>query len=355
MIKKADASEHARALSELGAAKGGKTRAEALSPEDRSDIARYAAEKRWGSVASSVPKATHAGVLEIGELMIPCAVLDDGTRVLSERGVTKALGGKRGGAHWRRKREAGDGANLPVYLSANNLRPFINSELAMALSRPIRYKSVGGGAQANGVNAALLPQICDVLLKARDADELLPSQRKLATAADVLIRGLAHVGIIALVDEATGYQADRAKDELIKILAAYISKELLPWTKKFPDEFFQEIYRLHGWQFMEGHHKRPKYVGQLINKLIYDKLPPGVLPELRRRNPTMPSGYRRYRHHQFLTAEIGNPHLDKQVVKVTTLMQVSDDKHIFKRLFDKAFPQKGQQLPLALEESNEDK
>jgi hypothetical protein len=75
-------------------------------------------------------KAEHEGLLKLG---IDCAVLDDGTRVLSERGVTKALGGKRGGAHWIRKR---GGAELPVFLSANNLRPFIDSDLEMALKEP---------------------------------------------------------------------------------------------------------------------------------------------------------------------------------------------------------------------------
>lgn len=354
MSKKLDNSEHARALAELGAAKGGRARAKALSPEERSEIARYAAERRWGKSVSSVPRATHAGVLTIGEMTIPCAVLDDGTRVLSERGVTKALGGKRGGAHWRRMRESGDGANLPVYLSANNIRPFIDNELAVALSRPIIYRPVGGGSLGKGVNATLLPRICNVLLKARDAKALVPSQMKIAGASDMLMRGLAHVGIIALVDEATGYQADRAKDELIKILEAYISKELLPWTRRFPPEFFQEIYRLQGWQFREGHLRGPRFVGKLINQLVYEKLPPGVLGELQKRNPVQDYGYRRHKHHQFLTPDIGNPNLEKQIVAVMTLMRASDDKLTFKHLFERAFPQRGQQLALDLGKDEEE-
>ena len=340
-------SEHARALSELGASKGGKARAKSLTPTERSEIARRAAEKRWGRFVSSVPRATHSGVLTIGDLTIPCAVLDDGTRVLSERGVTKALGGKRGGAHWRRMRESADGAHLPVYLSANNLRPFIDKELAMALSRPIVYRPGGGGQVGHGVNATLLPKICDVLLKARDADVLVPSQRKIAASADLLIRGLAHVGIIALVDEATGYQADRARDELVKILEAYISKELLPWTRRFPPEFFEEIYRLNGWKFVPGNLRGPRYVGKLINHLVYKKLPPGVLEELRRKNPVEDYGYRRHKHHQFLTPDIGHSHLDKQITAVMTLMRVSDDKGMFRKLFEKAF---GRQLSLPLPE-----
>jgi hypothetical protein len=158
------------------------------------------------------------------------------------------------------------------------------------------------------------------------------------------MRGLAHVGIIALVDEVTGYQQDRARDELNRILEAYVSKELLPWTKRFPDEFFKQLYRIHGWEYREGQHKRTPYVGKLINKLVYDKLPPGVLPELRRLNPPTEKGYRRYQHHRLLTPETGHPHLDRQLLEVTTLLRVSDDRANFERLFEKAFP--GPQLEL---------
>lgn len=64
-----------------------------------------------------------------------------------------------------------------------------------------------------------------------------------------MLKALANVGITALVDEATGYQKDRPKDELRLILEAYISKELLPWTERFPEEFYKEMFRLRQWPF----------------------------------------------------------------------------------------------------------
>jgi hypothetical protein len=220
------------------------------------------------------------------------------------------------------------------------------------LISPIEYKPKSGRS-AFGYEATLLPKICGSILDANKAGVLKASQERYADTAEVLIRGFAHVGIIALVDEATGYQADRAKDELIRILEAYISKELLPWTKRFPDEFFQELYRLHGWKFTPGNLQRPSYVGKFIKYRIYKKLPPGVVEGLERRNPIMDTGYRRYKHHQFLTADTGNPHLDKQITAVMTLMRASDgDKSLFKRLFEKAFPGKGQQLALPISEEN---
>jgi hypothetical protein len=156
------------------------------------------------------------------------------------------------------------------------------------------------------------------------------------------MRGLAHVGITALVDEATGYQQVRDRDELHRILEAYIAKELLPWTKRFPDEFYGQMFRLRGWQYSPPSVKRPKYVGKLTNELIYEKLPKGVLEELRSKNPVTPRGYRKHKHFQFLTEDIGNPHLEKQVVSVTTLMRASPNWATFERLFKRAFGIQGE-------------
>lgn len=343
MDTKDEKSEHARALGELGAAKGGKARAKALTADERKEIARYAALVRWKD-RTGLPRATHGDPdrpLRIGELELPCYVLAGGRRVLAQSGMISSLGMARGGS-----RGTG-GDRLAKFVLGKSISAFVSRELAAVTSNPMRFITPRG-AIALGYEATILADICEVVLKARDAGLIQKQQEPIARRCEILMRAFAKVGIIALVDEATGYQADRAKDELIKILEAYISKELLPWTKRFPPEFFEEIYRLQGWQFREGHLRGPRFVGKLINQFVYEKLPPGVLPELQRKNPTTDSGYRRHKHHQFLTQDIGHPHLDKQVTAVMTLMRASEDKAMFKRLFDRAFPQKGKQLALNL-------
>ena len=97
-----------------------------------------------------------------------------------------------------------------------------------------------------GYNALLLPQVCEDYLQARDAGVLLASQQHIAEHAEIPIRGLATVGIIALVDEATGYQRLREELALASILEKFIAKELQPWTKTFPYEFYEQICRLNG-------------------------------------------------------------------------------------------------------------
>ncbi len=235
--------------------------------------------------------------------------------------------------------------NMPPFLAAINLKPFISDELRQS-TMPILFKTKDG-RRAYGYKAEILPMVCDVYLKLRDAGNVPKTQKHIVEACDILMRGFAIVGIIALVDEATGYQEDRAKDELQIILKHYISEALLPWIQKFPNEFFKQVYRLHGWEYKPETVKRPQYIGKLINKYVYEKLPLGVLGELRRKNPVTEKGYRKYRHFQFLTADTGNPHLDRQIMVVTTLMQAATDKNAFEEMFSRVFD-KEYQLKLAL-------
>lgn len=293
---------------------------------------------------NNVQKAIADGEIKIGDLIIPCAVLEDGSRVISEIGMGRAFGRKHGGKDWKTKAKIDSGGRLPYFLTANNLKSFINNDLSLLGHDPIKYIPNNAGGIAHGLKADLIPNICDVWLKARDAGILTQSQKKIAEKADVLMRGLAHVGIVALVDEATGYQDFRARDELQLILKAYISEELLPWTKRFPDEFYKHMFRLWGWNYppssTKGAPRGPRYSGKLTNELIYDKLPPGVVDELKRLNASNGKYQRKNRLHQFLTNDIGNLHLEKQVSVVIALMKISPNKSTFLRNFARAFPEK---------------
>src|SRR5690606_18024076 len=100
-----------------------------------------------------------------------------------------------------------------------------------------------------GIEASALPQICDVWLKAREAGVLTETQKSVAQRAEILMRALAHIGVVALVDEATGYQEVRDRLALQSILDKFLAKELAAWAKRFPDEFYKEIFRLRSWKW----------------------------------------------------------------------------------------------------------
>lgn len=318
--------------------KGGKARARKLAPDERAEIARNAALARWGTNAVD---AIRDGSLVIGDREIRCAVLDDGRRVLSQQTVLQTLGRARSA-----KGRTGSQSGLPPFLAAANLQEFISDELRGMLDS-IPYRPMTGG-RAYGYRAEILPLVCDVYLDARQAGQLRTGQEPVAEICEVLVRSFAKVGIIALVDEATGYQDIRARDELQRILEFYVQAELQPWTKTFPDEFFRQIYRLQDWEYKPGSAKRTPYVGKLINKYIYEQLPPGVLDELRALNPVTSNGRRRHKHFQYLTTETGNKHLDRQISTVTTLLRIADDKAHFEELFERAFPPAQARLPLVI-------
>lgn len=285
-------------------------------------------------MTQQIPKATHGGILKIGDAEISCAVLEDGSRVLTQDTFISSIGRLARGP-------GGEGAmatNLPVFLRAKNLERYITPEIE-EMATPIIFKPIRGN-KAFGYKAELLPIVCNIYLKARDDDVLIKGargQERIAATCEILIRGLATVGIIALVDEVTGYQYDRDRQALNKILEAYIVKELMPWTKRFPDEFYKHLFRLRGWPYSPPSPKRSQYVGKLTNQLVYEQLPPGVLDELKQKNPKDERGRRKHKHHQFLTEDIGNPHLERHIASVTTLMRAASNWRNFERLFNRAF------------------
>ncbi|MGB6690898.1 MAG: P63C domain-containing protein [Terracidiphilus sp.] len=330
-------SEAAKKLSRLGASKGGEARASKLTPERRQEIARAAVEARWVKAGKApIPVATHDGEITIGEVKIECAVLSDGQRVLSQRGVGRALGRRHGGADFRR------GGELPIYLGATNLKQFIPEDLAVVVSKPLVYRL--GAYIGHGIPASVLPKVCDVWLKARDAGVLKANQLAIAAKADILVRGLAHTGIIALVDEATGYQDVRAKDALAKILEAFIAKELRKWISTFPVDYYKELFRLRGWKFPDlpaDQRKRPVLVGKITNDLVYDRLAPGVRQELNRLTPRDEKGRLKHKLFQRLTEDVGHPKLREHLASVTSLMKASDSWMQFTYLLNRALPRYG--------------
>jgi hypothetical protein len=317
--------------------KGGIARSKVLSQTDRKRIASEAATARWAE-QNKLPKVEFSGSLLLGEMTIPCAVLSDGSRVLSEYGITNAILGSRSGASKRKKKAAEEGgAFLPLFIAPRQLEPFITDELRCGPLKPISYRD--GNSVVVGYDAKVLRVVCEVWLAARAAGKLQEQQKDKAQRAEVLMRSLADIGIISLVDEVTGFQRFRARDELQRILSAYIAPELLPWAKRFPDSYYEHLHRVRGWKYEPGHNARNAYIGKLTNSLIYEQLPNGVLEDLRSKNPRDPeTKRRRHTHHQLLTPEIGHPHLEKQILVVTTLLSISDDWTEFCRHFARKFP-----------------
>jgi hypothetical protein len=331
-----DPSDAGKTLSTMGAAKGGEARARKLSPERRREIARAAVEARWAKAGKKpIPRATHVGALKIGDLSIPCAVLEDGTRLLTQWGFYRAIGRSgRPAAGW-----GSDVEKMAPFLALDNLKPYVSNVIED--SKPVLFRPPRRGRIAWGYRADLLPKVCEVYLRAREDAVLLRSQLKFAKACEILARGLAHVGIIALIDEATGYQDDRAKDALARILEKFIAKELRPYVRTFPTDFYKEMFRLRKWKWPDlpaDQRKRPILVGNLTDNVVYDRLAPGVKQRLKELIGRDESGRLKHKMFQRLTEEIGDPKLREHLASVVALMKAADDWPQFVTMIDRALP-----------------
>lgn len=303
-------------------------------------------------MSDKIRKATHTGDLAIGGMVIPCAVLEDGTRVLTETGITNALLGTRSGGSRRiRRRNASLGTPTPLFLAPGQLKPFIPKDLLSGPLKPLRYHL--GRRALVGFEADVLPAVCDVWLKAREAGALQAQQFDKAKKAEILMRGLAHIGITALVDEATGYQEIRDRQALQQILDKFLQAERAKWAKRFPDDFYRQMFRLRNWQWRGMKVNRPSIVGTYTNDFVYDRLAPGVLDELKRLNPKNEKGHRSAKHHQYFTPDIGHPALQQHLGGVVALMRASTNWDQFKRMLQRAYPKVNTNLDLPLDDPPE--
>jgi len=293
----------------------------------------------------AILKSTHEGVLKLGKINIECHVLEDKARVFSSRDLIKAF---------NLQTEQKDQPRIfRGFLLKIRLVSLSNGELSNPLANPIKFKSVKkGGLLTNGYSAELLPEICNAVLKLQNNYMLPVEYRPAAVRSREFLNIFAKIGIIALIDEATGYQEVRDRDALQQILDKYLRKEYAAWAKRFPDEFYIQMFRLKGWEWKGMKINRPSVVGKITNDIIYNRLAPGVLKELRRLNPPTDSGKRKTKHHQWLTDDFGHPALGQHLYGVMLLMKLPQDGEWdkFYRTLKKAYPVLGDQLELINDE-----
>lgn len=288
--------------------RGGAARAVSLTPERRKEIAADAARKRWELKAAdqvaedqvsdedsdvigpheALPIARWRGVLNLVGVDVPCYVLDDGQKIIGRTSATEVLTGIKGG-----------GA-LEKYLGVKGLEPFIDKDLVLERLVPFRLLEVEGLDKAvKGLPHDLMIDVCQGFVAALQASltpgsphpKLTLRQQQMAIQASMFLSACAKVGLEALIDEATGYQYERAEDALQVKLRAFIADELRAWEKTFPDELWVEFGRLTGWSGRLS--SRPKWWGKLVIEMIYDTLDPDVAAYLKANKP--PPGVRWHR------------------------------------------------------------
>ena len=298
-----------------------------MTQEERSEGARTAAIARHEKEGRRppIPKATHEGILPIAGHEIGCANLGNGLRVLSQAQFLEALGRHRKA----NVRKEGGEELMPPILQGKAINPFIPKDL-IEKSRPIVFLTLSG-ARASGYRAELLPEVCEIYLKARDAGQLPSNQEHVAKQAEILIRALAKVGIIALVDEATGFQYDRPRRDLEEQLKQFLSEELRKYVKTFPPDYFKHLCRLRGVE-LRPDMKLPPYFGKLTNNLVYRRIAPGLLQKLKERKEER--GKASNKLFSWLSEDVGLRALLVHLGTVIGFMKVNTDYKIFEHQLD---------------------
>jgi hypothetical protein len=287
-------------------------------------------DKVSSAMKARVPEAKYGSIdhpLKIGGMEIPCYVLEDGKRVLVQKKMIGALGLSQGSAAGALR-----GDRLTKFVSGKALKPYVSSELGAVIKDPIKFLTPEKQI-AYGYEATTLADVCEAVLKARDEGALQHQQVHVAAQCELLIRGWARVGIIALVDAATGYERVRARESLVEIFEKFIAKEIRAWVKTFPDEYYEQIFRLNGWIYAQPFpKKRPGVVGTWTNDLVYARLAPGVLKELKR---VTPAGKRL---HQNLTENFGYQKLKEHLAGIMALQRASASWRNFYALVERSYP-----------------
>ncbi|PQA71678.1 hypothetical protein C3731_20525 [Brucella oryzae] len=318
--------------------RAGKARLIKMSAEERRRVASEGAKARWAKAdpeRKGMAKAVYGDEsrpLKIGDIEIPCFVLEDERRVLTTGGMQTAMKMARGGSMIR-------GMNrFELFVSRDRIKPYVSNELYERIKNPISFITPTG-ARAHGYEAEILVELCEAVLAARATERGLQKQQMpIAQQCELIMRGLARVGIVALVDEATGFQDIRKRNALAEILEKFIAKELQPWVHTFPDDYYEQLFRLRGLDYKKDTVKRPQYFGHLTNDIIYKRLAPGVREELDKVTPKSPSGRRKHHMHRKLTPDTGHPKLREHLASVTTIMKLSGDYSSFKDNLDKIHP-----------------
>lgn len=260
-----------------------------------------------GSGVSKLPSSPFAkwrGSIDIGGEEIDCYVLDTEQRVISLRATMKAIANA-------------DSGNLGSYIGVTALKPFINKD--KVLGELIEFSIPGTNLKGLGMTTEHFELICRGYVQALyHGAALTDRQREIAIKCAVLTAGLTRTGLDALIDEATGYQYERAEDALQVKLRAFIAEELRAWEKTFPDALWEEFGRLTNWS--EPLRSRPKWWGKLVIELIYNTLDPDVARYLRENKPPPD-----IRWHQQLTADVGVRQLVSRCYEIIGIAKTCND------------------------------
>lgn len=251
-------------------------------------------------------KALYTGTLFNGTA--DCYVLEDGRRVLSQRGAARVLSKKAGG------KGARENAVLTPYL--DNLSK-VSSGLS-ARADFVEFDRPDGG-HATGIVASDFVALLDAYVDAGLNGLLRANQIHLARNAAATLKALQRVGLDALIDEATGYERVKGDDLLAQRMQAYLRDHRGPYRITWPQALRNELLRLYGYAG-DGTKRWPQWMRSPIDKIYRTIYGDDIKDELKVRNPNPHYGSS---HPQWLEDNVGEMFREVDIHAVVTIAATS--------------------------------
>ncbi len=225
----------------------------------------------------STPKETHTGTIKLGNLEVDCAVLDTGERVLSTTQVQGVLSASKN------------------RMLDRTIATIPNDSGPLTL-HPRMYKTKAGRT-AHGYVAEDIVNLLRALQRAFLREQLHHKQIPMAMAAMACLESLASVGLVAIIDEATGFQSVRPDTALRDAAARAFSDHKQAWERTFDADWDREFCRLYGHTYTG---KPPVFVKQWNHTVYEYALGKTLKTELKAMNPNPKFGDN---HSQYLSTE----------------------------------------------------
>lgn len=301
--------------------------------------------------SKDLPRALHVGTLSLGGEQLDCYVVHvDGRprRLISQRGVLAHMEVSPGGRAFPKSSMAKDGCIVSQLAASIRTMLPTESRGQFAPIVPVMFRHPTKSIVVTGIESDDIVNLCDLIMEADDVGALIGGQARFARRASQIIRACAKVGLTALIDEATGYQAERGDRDLQVIFDRLLALKPRPWEKRFPHEFFARVCSLTGREFDP---RNPAAgLAFIVRDLVYDRLAPNIRYALENLNPTDEiTGRRARKHHQHLTEADGIRLLDEHLRVLVSLLRAAYNWDDFMRLVNHALPRSGSQLALPTE------
>lgn len=237
---------------------------------------------------------------------IDCYVLDDGRRVLSQRGIVRQIVGHDKTGYIDRYLDAVTDAEAKKGL-AHNAFEFLS----------------GGGTRCIGREAKDVAAMANVFVVAALEGRLAPEQMHMAVNANRILAALATIALEALVDEVTGYQEERSKDFLQDRLALLVQDDPAAYKKLWTSSLVRTLCRT----FRVAHDPSvgfPIFLTGIAGKLYDMILTSDVVDAVREKDPHA-NGVKYFQH----LTERGRAVLASELSVVETLAIQSANKDEF--------------------------